>query len=86
MSRIEPTKLREPLPETQRMLDSLTRAVHDALERKRRLGQYAVIWRDGRPVAIGDDAPSNRARKRINKPGQPDLTRSIVKNTPRKMT
>lgn len=57
MSRIEPTEPREPSRDTQRMLDSLTRAVRDALEQKRKLGQYAVIWRDGRPVAIGDDAP-----------------------------
>ena len=61
MSRIEPTEPREPSPDTQRMLDSLTKAVHDALEQKRRLGQYAVIWRDGRPVAIGDDAPTEKS-------------------------
>jgi hypothetical protein len=29
------------------------------LERKRRLGHYAVIWRDGKPVAIGEDAPDH---------------------------
>ena len=39
------------------VLDSLTRAVAAALERKRRLGQYAVVWRDNRPVCIGSDAP-----------------------------
>lgn len=39
-------------PETQRALDALRRAVAEALERKRRLGQYAVIWRDGRPVRV----------------------------------
>ena len=27
------------------------------LERKRRLGHYAVVWQDGRPVAIGEDRP-----------------------------
>lgn len=43
--------------DTQEMLESLAGAVHDALEYKRRLGQYAVFWHDGRPVAIGDDAP-----------------------------
>lgn len=36
----------------QRMLESLRKAVHEALERKRRLGQYAVIWRDGRVQRI----------------------------------
>ncbi|QOJ21654.1 MAG: hypothetical protein HRU77_13755 [Gammaproteobacteria bacterium] len=39
------------------MLDSLQKAVTQALERKRRLGQYAVVWRDGGPVMIGEDAP-----------------------------
>jgi len=38
--------------EDQRALDALRRAVADALERKRRLGQYAVIWQDGRPVQV----------------------------------
>lgn len=45
-------------PDTQEMLDSLRTAVADTLERKRRLGQYAVIWQDGKPVLVGDDAPS----------------------------
>lgn len=45
-------------------LDALNRAVADALERKRRLGQYYVVWQDGRAVCIGPDAPAlndNRA-------------------------
>jgi len=41
-------------------LDALKRAVADALERKRRLGQYAVVWRDGRVLCIGPDAPAPR--------------------------
>jgi hypothetical protein len=41
-----------------RVLDALTRAVADALDRKRRLGQYFVVWRDGRVVCIGPDAPT----------------------------
>jgi len=36
-------------------LAALQKAVARALERKRRLGQYAVVWRDGRPVRIGPD-------------------------------
>jgi hypothetical protein len=32
-------------------------AVGNALERKRRLGQYAVVWRDGGPVRLGIDVP-----------------------------
>jgi hypothetical protein len=46
-------------PEAQKTLAALRKAVADTLERKRRLGHYAVIWRDGRPMLIGDDAPSN---------------------------
>ena len=42
------------------VLDALKRAVTEALERKRRLGQYAVVWREGRAVCIGPDAPSVR--------------------------
>ena len=38
-------------------LKSLRRAVAEALERKRLLGQYAVFWRDGRVVFEGPDAP-----------------------------
>jgi hypothetical protein len=37
-------------------LAALQKAVAAALERKRRLGQYAVVWRGGRPVRIGPDA------------------------------
>ena len=36
----------------QKALDALRSAVAEALDRKRRLGQYAVIWRDGRAVRI----------------------------------
>ena len=46
--------------EDQRALDALRSAVAETLERKRRLGQYAVIWRDGQVVRIEPDeeAPS----------------------------
>ena len=37
---------------SQQVLDALRGAVAEALERKRRLGQYAVIWRDGRVVRL----------------------------------
>jgi hypothetical protein len=40
------------------VLEVLKRAVAEALERKRRLGQYAVMWRDGRMVCTGPDAPA----------------------------
>lgn len=41
--------------EDQQALDVLRNAVAEALDRKRRLGQYAVIWRDGRAVKIGPE-------------------------------
>lgn len=46
--------------EDQQALDALRNAVAEALDRKRRLGQYAVIWRDGRAVRIEpeEEAPS----------------------------
>lgn len=36
-------------PDTLQILSALQDAVRKCLERKRRLGQYAVIWRDGTP-------------------------------------
>lgn len=47
-----------PTPDTLQVLASLRAAVAQALEQKRRLGQYAVLWQDGRPVVIGEDAPT----------------------------
>lgn len=45
-------------------LEALRRAVADALERKRRLGQYAVIWRDGRTVRLEPEDMEARAPTR----------------------
>ena len=44
-------------PDTQAMLDSLRLAVRKELERKRRLGHYAVLWQDNAPLLVGEDAP-----------------------------
>lgn len=33
---------------------SLQQSVAKTLERKRRLGQYAVVWRDGKAIRIGN--------------------------------
>jgi hypothetical protein len=55
---IQTTQSTTPISaDTQAMLESLRLAVHNALERKRRLGQYAVIWQDNAPLLIGEDAP-----------------------------
>ncbi len=50
-----------PSPEASAALDALKRAVKNTLERKRRLGQFAVVWRDGQPALLDDgvqDKPS----------------------------
>lgn len=39
------------------LLQTLRAAGREALERKRLLGQYAVIWRDGRPAFVGPNPP-----------------------------
>jgi hypothetical protein len=39
--------------ETQAMLNSLKKAVNKTLEKKKRLGQYAVVW-DGKKPVIRD--------------------------------
>ncbi len=43
--------------ETQAILDCLRLAVAKTLERKRRLGHYAVFWDGEKPVLVGEDAP-----------------------------
>ncbi|MEI7869302.1 MAG: hypothetical protein WCI11_15550 [Candidatus Methylumidiphilus sp.] len=39
----------------QAALTALQRAVAKALDKKQRLGQYAVVWQDGKPVIIGGE-------------------------------
>lgn len=52
-----------PSEEGQRMLEALRLAVSETLEKKKRLGQYAVVWKNGKPVALGgDDAPAHLER------------------------
>lgn len=48
--------------EGQRALETLQKAVKQTLEKKKRLGQYAVTWQDGKPVITGDDVPENAER------------------------
>ena len=38
--------------ETQKMLNSLKKAVNNTLEKKKRLGQYAVTWDGKKPVVV----------------------------------
>ena len=51
------TRRNTPSPEGQKQLETLRRAVDKTLEKKGRLGQYAVTWKDGKPVIAGEDAP-----------------------------
>ena len=44
-----------PSEEGRMLLETLQKVVMETLEKKRRLGQYAVIWRDGKPVETGGD-------------------------------
>lgn len=46
-----------PSPQAQAMLKALRAAVSNNLEKKQKLGHYAVIWQNGRPVIQGADAP-----------------------------
>ena len=44
-----------PSKEGQIILDSLQKAVSDALDKKRRLGQYAVVWKNGNPSMTNEE-------------------------------
>ena len=46
--------MNQPSQDSLLALESLRKAVAKALEQKRRLNQYAVIWEDGKPVILGD--------------------------------
>ncbi|MBX3631122.1 MAG: hypothetical protein KF908_14690 [Nitrosomonas sp.] len=53
----------KPSKKCQIFLGSLQKAVRQALERKRRFGQYAtVIWQDGKPMMARDDAPQTHEK------------------------
>lgn len=46
--------------EGQRTLAALQTAATEVLDRKHRLGHYAVIWQDGKPTLSGGDRLSER--------------------------
>lgn len=46
-----------PSPQAQAMLKALQVAVANSLDKKQRLGQYAVIWQNGQPVKTRSDTP-----------------------------
>jgi hypothetical protein len=59
-----------PLPlDTQKVLEILQHVAATTLDRQRRLGHDAVIWRDGQAIAIGDDTPAARLVTQDSKRG-----------------
>lgn len=50
-----------PSSQAQAMLKALQEAVKKSLERKKKLGQYAVVWQNGQPIQAGADAPQTLA-------------------------
>ena len=45
------------LRQAQAILHALKEAVRKSLDKKKRLGQYAVTWQNGRPILVDDDVP-----------------------------
>lgn len=45
----------QPSPQSRATLSVLQQAVSKVLDRKQRLGQYAVVWQDGAPVMMGGE-------------------------------
>ncbi len=52
--------MKSPSPESLKILETLRLAVNKALDRKKRLGQYAVVWKDGKPVILGKEQESKK--------------------------
>ena len=50
------SKPAEASVQSQETLQILRQAVAQELDKKRRLGHYAVVWQDGAPVLTGGDA------------------------------
>jgi hypothetical protein len=49
--------------QSQHVKEVLARAVAEALERKRRLGQYAIIYQNGKPVRIEPDRTTRQEHR-----------------------
>ena len=50
---------KKPTPKSIEILNTLRTVAVKTLENKKRLGQYAVIWEDNKPVLIGEDKPKD---------------------------
>lgn len=49
-----------PSAQAEMMLQALQTAVAKSLDKKYRLGQYAVVWQNGQPLKVGADAPKSK--------------------------
>ena len=47
--------MKQPSPLAEKAIASMKKSVAKALDRKQRLGQYAVVWRDGKVVRLQSD-------------------------------
>lgn len=56
-----------PNSEDPRILESLRESVAKALDRKRRLGQDAVVWQDGEVVRIEPDQLPERPASNVER-------------------
>lgn len=73
--------MKTPSSEHTLILNSLKRAVSKELERKRRLGHYAVLWENGRPVFTEGDGPATKPElSRVQEEPDPYPERSERKN------
>lgn len=54
---------------TLKTLQVLRQVAAKTLDKKRRLGHYAVIWRDGKAIALGDDAPQEADQSKMSSQG-----------------
>jgi|CXWL01.1.fsa_nt_gi hypothetical protein len=61
-----------PSAEAKTILKALQQAVAKNLEKKQRLGQYAVMWQNGRSIQVGDDAPKGDIEDAKHSPVQGD--------------
>ena len=50
----------EPSEHIRLMWESLKQVATETLDHKRRLGQYAVIWQDGKPAIVGGEMDAHR--------------------------
>ena len=54
----------QPLEESQIVQMALNQAIAKELEKKRRLGHYAVMWENNQVVYKGEDAPDHKKNEK----------------------